>query len=247
MSTTSQQPADSVESVQDMQSNSKEKTAHSEGIWVFGYGSLIWKPPIHYEQKQIGYIKNYVRRFWQHSEDHRGTPERPGRVVTLIPFDEWKTIESVEGHDKVTWGVAFKIPSDDVEATRAYLDHREKVSGVYEVWIHRTVNKTNTLMQKNGYTVHTVDVYSLEDEETPAVRNAMVYIGTTDNEAYVGPAPADKIAQQIHDSYGPSGWNAEYLLNLAEALREISPGVKDDHVFELEQLVKKIIDDNNKQ
>ncbi|KAL9540362.1 hypothetical protein MBANPS3_009726 [Mucor bainieri] len=221
--TTSQQPADIVESVQDMQSSNKETNPHSEGIWVFGYGSLIWKPPIHYEQKQIGYIKNYVRRFWQHSEDHRGTPEKPGRVVTLIPFDEWKTIESVEGHDRVTWGVAFKIPSDDVEATRAYLDHREK----------------------NGYTVHTVDVYSLEDDETPAVRNALVYIGTTDNEAYVGPAPADKIAQQIHDSYGPSGWNAEYLLNLAEALREISPGVKDDHVFELEGLVKKIIDDNS--
>ncbi|KAI8642431.1 ChaC-like protein-domain-containing protein [Parasitella parasitica] len=163
---------DILETIHDIQSSSKDST-HSDGIWVFGYGSLIWKPPIHYEQKQIGYIKNYVRRFWQ-------------------------TIESVEGHDKVTWGVAFKIPSDDVEATRAYLDHREK---------------------------------------------ALVYIGTTDNEAYVGPAPADKIAQQIHDSYGPSGWNAEYLLNLAAALREISPGVRDDHVFELEGLVKRIIND----
>ncbi|CAO3624338.1 unnamed protein product [Mucor fragilis] len=225
MSTTASQQPDIIESVQDIQSSNKESISHSDGIWVFGYGSLIWKPPIHYEQKQIGYIKNYVRRFWQHSEDHRGTPEKPGRVVTLIPYDEWKTIESVEGHDKVTWGVAFKIPSDDVEATRAYLDHREK----------------------NGYTVHTVDVFSLEDDQTPAVRNALVYIGTTDNEAYVGPAPADKIAQQIHDSYGPSGWNAEYLLNLAEALREISPGVKDDHVFELEGLVKKIIDDSTKE
>ncbi|KAI9282629.1 ChaC-like protein [Sporodiniella umbellata] len=197
-------------------------TQSSEGIWVFGYGSLIWKPPIHYESKQIGYIKNYVRRFWQHSEDHRGTPEKPGRVVTLIPFDEWKNIESTEGHDTVTWGVAFKIPSDDAEATRAYLDHREK----------------------NGYTVHTVDVYSLENDAIPAVKNALVYIGTTDNEAYVGPAPSDQIAQQIYSTYGPSGWNAEYLLNLAEALREISPGVKDDHVFELETKVKQIIQEN---
>lgn len=193
----------------------------AEGIWVFGYGSLIWKPPIHYEAKQIGYIKNYVRRFWQHSEDHRGTPEKPGRVVTLIPYDEWKEIEPSADHAAaVTHGVAFKIPSDDVEATRAYLDHREK----------------------NGYTVHTVDVYSEEDDTVPAVKNAMVYIGTTDNEAYVGPAPAQDIAKQIHETYGPSGWNAEYLLNLAEALREISPHAKDDHIFELETLVKERIE-----
>lgn len=75
----------------------------------------------------------------------------------------------------------------------------------------------------------------------------MVYIGTTDNEAYVGPAPSSAIAKQIYESYGPSGWNAEYLLNLAEALREISPGVRDDHVFELEALVKKLIDEAEKK
>ncbi|KAI8083043.1 ChaC-like protein-domain-containing protein [Halteromyces radiatus] len=144
-------------------------TTIPKDIWVFGYGSLIWKPPIHYEAKVIGYIKNYVRRFWQH------------------------------GHDNVTWGVAFKIPSTDVEATRAYLDHREK---------------------------------------------AMVYIATTNNEAYVGPAPMEKIAQQIYETYGPSGWNAEYLLNLAVALREISPEAKDDHLFELERRVKHLINSN---
>ncbi|KAK9657798.1 hypothetical protein V6Z96_002046 [Aspergillus fumigatus] len=34
-------------------------------LWVFGYGSLIWKPPPHYDQRVPGYIDGYVRRFWQ--------------------------------------------------------------------------------------------------------------------------------------------------------------------------------------
>ncbi|KAI8071359.1 cation transport regulator-like protein 2 [Gongronella butleri] len=189
-------------------------------IWVFGYGSLIWKPPIHYEKKVVGFIKHYVRRFWQSSHDHRGTPEKPGRVVTLLPYDEWKTTEDVHGHDDVTWGVAFKIPSDNVEVTRAYLDHREK----------------------NGYTVHTVDIYESDGDKEPVVKDALVYIATTDNEAYVGPAPLNEIAQQIYETFGPSGWNAEYLLNLAIALREISPQAKDEHLFELEMLVQALVD-----
>lgn len=45
-------------------------------IWVFGYGSLCWNPGFDYLKCVTGYIRGYVRRFWQGNATHRGTRDK---------------------------------------------------------------------------------------------------------------------------------------------------------------------------
>ncbi|KAI8825775.1 ChaC-like protein-domain-containing protein [Fimicolochytrium jonesii] len=195
--------------------------------WVFGYGSLCWKVDFPYEARFPGFVKGFVRRFWQGSTDHRGTPEAPGRVVTLVPFDEWE--RCYKGHDPhgpkhvddaVCWGVAYKIAADKVEEVLAHLDHREK----------------------DGYDCVTTHVYhpTVTDKETgnprPVVK-ARVYIATSNNDSFLGPTEVEKLALQIAVTEGPSGHNAEYFLGLSRSMRILAPETPDMHLNALEPLV----------
>jgi cation transport regulator ChaC len=56
-------------------------------FWVFGYGSLVWNPGFDYDEKIIGFIKDYRRVFDLACIDHRGTPENPARTCTLEEKD----------------------------------------------------------------------------------------------------------------------------------------------------------------
>ena len=83
---------------------------HSQ-VWLFGYGSLIYKADFPYIERRPASIRGWARRFWQGSHDHRGTPESPGRVVTLIAEPDATCI-----------GMAYLISPQ----TFASLDVREK-------------------------------------------------------------------------------------------------------------------------
>ena len=87
----------------------------SQAAWIFGYGSLIWRPDIPYQHSIQATLPGYSRRFWQGSHDHRGTPDQPGRVVTLIEAPE----------DECT-GIAYLVEADVLEQTFENLDYREK-------------------------------------------------------------------------------------------------------------------------
>lgn len=83
-------------------------------LWLFGYGSLIWNPGFTYNESLEATLGDWTLRFWQASMDHRGTPEHPGRVATIIPQPGGKVV-----------GRAYKIEGA-LEEILSYLDHREK-------------------------------------------------------------------------------------------------------------------------
>jgi cation transport regulator ChaC len=166
-------------------------------VWLFGYGSLIYKADFPYIERRPASIEGWTRRFWQGSHDHRGTPEAPGRVATIVPQP-----------GAVCHGMAYLVTPEEF----AHLDHREK----------------------NGYLRLAIDIHFDEEHS----EEGLVYIATADNAAFLGEASELDIAQHIAAAVGPSGPNAEYLLHLAQALREL--GHHDEHVFTIEQHLRQL-------
>ena len=83
--------------------------------WVFAYGSLVFRPDFSFIRREVACIDGYERRFFQGSADHRGTPEAPGRVVTLVPNPSARC-----------WGVAFGLAVGAVDVVVSRLDFRER-------------------------------------------------------------------------------------------------------------------------
>ncbi|TGZ56799.1 putative glutathione-specific gamma-glutamylcyclotransferase 2 [Temnothorax longispinosus] len=204
-------------------------------MWVFGYGSLIWKADFPYEKKIVGHIKGYIRRFYQKSTDHRGVPNRPGRVVTLLA--------STNPDDEV-WGLAYKISSENIENVVNHLDFREKGGYIkktvlfYPCDFSKSGSNANVVLNNLSRTSFSTASLSTASDEAPFYLT--IYIGEEDNPNFAGMESIDTIARNIIVSRGVSGSNVEYLYKLASAMRTIAPGVQDEHLFALESAVKEL-------
>src|SRR5829696_5227522 len=90
----------------------------TEDLWVFGYGSLMWRPGFPFVERRHAHLYGYHRSLCIFSHVHRGTPENPGLVLGLDRGGRCH-------------GVAFLVANEEIDATVRYLREREQATAVY--------------------------------------------------------------------------------------------------------------------
>ena len=92
--------------------------AASTDLWVFGYGSLMWKPGFAFEEMRPALLQGWHRELCIYSHHWRGTAENPGLVLGLDAGGSCH-------------GVAYRVAAEKVDDVRAYLHEREIKGSVY--------------------------------------------------------------------------------------------------------------------
>jgi cation transport protein ChaC len=115
----------------------------ADDLWVFGYGSLMWRPGFDYLERHEGRLIGAHRALCVYSFVHRGTPEKPGLVLGLDQGGACR-------------GIVYRVAAKKREATIEYLRSREQVTMVYRE-SYRTAWVDGDPKQQVRALVYTVD------------------------------------------------------------------------------------------
>lgn len=117
----------------------------------------------------------------------------------------------------LTWGCAYKVTG---HLALEYLSQRECKLGGYiteELQFYPRIASEQSIFNGEAFPV-------------------LVYIATPDNDYWMGDRPLLDLARDIAECQGPSGYNVEYLVRLADFMRDELPNAEDEHLFTLERL-----------
>ena len=119
----------------------------NEDCWVFGYGSLVWNPLLHFAEKRVATAHGYHRSFCLWSRINRGTPDKPGLVLGL----------DLGGRCR---GVAYRIAQQHLENELRLIWRREMMLGAYVPrWVQ--VSDGETRFRAIAFTINrTIPAYA---------------------------------------------------------------------------------------
>jgi cation transport protein ChaC len=112
-------------------------------LWVFGYGSLMWRPGFEFIEQAPARLIGEHRALCVYSFDHRGTPEKPGLVLGLDRGGACR-------------GIAFRVAAGRRRDTVEYLRGREQTTNVYRE-VMRSVWLNNEARQRVSALTYVVD------------------------------------------------------------------------------------------
>lgn len=180
------------------------------GFWVFGYGSLLWRPGVEFDQQRDAVLDGYERAFCLWSVRYRGTAAAPGLVLGVRP----KSGAS-------TRGIAFHVPAAHVAEARAHLRERELVTGAYK---------------ERKAALRLVDA---DGADTGERLRALSYFVDVEHPQYTGVLSLERQAEIIAAASGARGPNCDYLFNTAAHFREVGlAGADIEEMYTLDRLVR---------
>jgi cation transport protein ChaC len=181
-------------------------------LWVFGYGSLMWRPGFEFIERVPARLIGEHRALCVYSFVHRGTPEKPGLVLGLDRGGACR-------------GVAFRVAEKNRDATIAYLREREQVTSVYRE-VKRSVWLENDARQRVSALVYVVDrghvQYAGRLSQAEQLRHVLQGHGQSGvNRDYVlatvkaieaegfRDQQLHRLAMMLHDTHSPAAKNSE--------------------------------------
>lgn len=166
-----------------------------DDLWVFAYGSLIWRPGFVHEEVRPARLWGWHRALCVYSWHHRGTPETPGVVLGLDRGGSCR-------------GVVYRVAAARRTEVLAYLREREQISPLEHIPspIYREVFRPVRFEDGAG-----------RRAESPGPA-ALTYVVDRSHPQYTGPIDEETVLTLVRQGRGVSGANPDYVVSTADHL-----------------------------